>query len=397
MSVKLPQDITQPLDIPFSISNFGLYVIKVTARCKSGNLFELQGGQDLRIEIDDIKFREVPAKDKPQYNNTPPAWNGAELKGLAKTVFFILPLNKGNHILKCIATGGSRIELFEIKPIEELRELTFELNLQAEDGDRRPWCTFAFIKLPLQSVKADISVSWHLFDGDDVKLIIDNKIKENVQSKLWRYWIWSARPWNILTNLHREIKTFTTNLVPGLHYVEFWADKTPILHWVSFDFGNFKLKRIPDAFDPEWTGDFQDDTDEMLLARLVFGESENQSREAKIWTGGSVLNRVKAHVWPNTIPGVILQKGQYDPFKTSDDNFKKLVNPLHTTDKLRIIAWNESLEIARKLLSGDLKNPTTATHFHGVGVTKEWFIENNVPNGKFLKKIGDTYFYWSPN
>lgn len=63
----------------------------------------------------------------------------------------------------------------------------------------------------------------------------------------------------------------------------------------------------------------------------------------------------------------------------------------------KIAAWYESLQIARKLVSGELVNPTTATHFHGVGVTKEWFIEHVVPKGKFLKKIDDTYFYSSPN
>jgi len=34
---------------------------------------------------------------------------------------------------------------------------------------------------------------------------------------------------------------------------------------------------------------------------------------------------------------------------------------------------------------------------NGKGVTRKWFEKNVVPNGKFLKKIGDTYFYWSPN
>lgn len=389
MSVKLPKDIIQPLTIPFSVLNFGLHVIKIVARCKVG--------QDLRVEIDSIKLREVPAKDKPQYNNIPPAWNGSELKGLDKTVFYILPLNKGDHILKCIPSEGSVIIFFDVNPINDLREIVFGLNLKAEEGDRRPWCTFAFINLPLLSLGADVSVAWHLFDGDDIKLIIDNEIKKNAGSKFWKHWIWSARPWNILSKPHREIKEFATDLAQGMHYIELWADKTPILHSVSFDLGNFKLVRIPDEFDPEWTGDFNDDTDEMLLARLIYGESENQSREAKIWTGGAVLNRVKAPAWPDTIHGVILQKGQYDPFKLKDQNYEKIKNPLQTTDALKISSWVESFHIARGLISGELNNPTTATHFHGVGVTKEWFIEHVVPEGKFLKRIDDTYFYWSPN
>jgi hypothetical protein len=43
------------------------------------------------------------------------------------------------------------------------------------------------------------------------------------------------------------------------------------------------------------------------------------------------------------------------------------------------------------------ENPTEATHFYGVGQNRESFEKNVVPDGKFIKKIGDTYFYWSPN
>lgn len=113
MSATFPQDIAQSLDIPFSIEKFGLYALKVVARCQSGDLLGIRGGQDLRIEIDDVKLREVPPKDKPQYINIPSAWNGTELKGLTKTIFFILPLNKGSHTIKFISTKGARIESFE--------------------------------------------------------------------------------------------------------------------------------------------------------------------------------------------------------------------------------------------------------------------------------------------
>ena len=52
---------------------------------------------------------------------------------------------------------------------------------------------------------------------------------------------------------------------------------------------------------------------------------------------------------------------------------------------------------AQGILSGKIKNPTEATHFHGQGVSQEWFLENIVPNSRFIKQIDDTFFYWSPN
>ena len=398
MSEELSKDIAQTLEIPFSAAKFGLYALRIVARCQSGDLLGLRGGQDLRVEIDDIKLREIPQKDKPQYNNIPPSWNGTELKGLTKTVFFILPLNKGFHTLKFIPTKGAHVESFEVRPIEDLRKVVFRLNDQAEDGDGRPWYTFAFLNLPLLSLTADISVSWHFLDGDDVKLIIDNRIEKNTNSKLWKYWLWSARPWQVFFGAIRESKTLTTHLTTDIHYIEFWVDKTPIFHTITFDLGDYLLKRIPTVENPEWTANFADDTNEMLLARLILGEAENQSREAKIWVGGAVFNRVKAKAWQNSIHEVILQKDQYDTFKSSNINFPKITDPFNEDkSQLRLKNWQECYEIAQKLLSEEITNPTIATHFHGIGVTKEWFLEHLVPQGKFLKQIDDTYFYWSPN
>jgi len=96
---------------------------------------------------------------------------------------------------------------------------------------------------------------------------------------------------------------------------------------------------------------------------------------------------------------VILQEGQFDPFKPKDPNFSKIINPLGYK-KVREIdkkSWYECYKIASNIVLRKIDNPTEATHFHGIGVVRSWFEKKVVPNGKFLKKIGDTYFYWSPN
>ena len=43
--------------------------------------------------------------------------------------------------------------------------------------------TFVFVDLPLKSLSADITTRWHFWDGDDVKLIIDNEIQKNNSKK----------------------------------------------------------------------------------------------------------------------------------------------------------------------------------------------------------------------
>lgn len=94
---------------------------------------------------------------------------------------------------------------------------------------------------------------------------------------------------------------------------------------------------------------------------------------------------------------MILQEKQYDPFKTSDVNFSKIIDPLKDADRDTKKAWYVCYEIASDIISDKMKNPTEATHFHGRGISRTWFEKYVVPNGKFLKKIRDTYFYWSPN
>ena len=131
--------ITENFDYDFEISKRGLYTISITASCRSGKQIGERGGEDLRIEIDEVKLREVPAKDKEQYKDIPTAWNGTKLNGLKKTVVFILQLERGNHKITFIPYKGAKLENLEIKELGQfVKHSEFNFNKQAESGDRRP-------------------------------------------------------------------------------------------------------------------------------------------------------------------------------------------------------------------------------------------------------------------
>ena len=49
-----------------------------------------------------------------------------------------------------------------------------------------------------------------------------------------------------------------------------------------------------------------------LLARLIYGEARGESYTGQVAVGAVVLNRVKSSSFPNTIAGVIYQKGAFD-------------------------------------------------------------------------------------
>ena len=153
--------------------------------------------------------------------------------------------------------------------------------------------------------------------------------------------------------------------------------------------------------DPKWTDDFLDDSEEIILARLIFGEANGQPREAKEWVGWTVINRSRAKSWwPNNIHGVILQSGQYDAFKTNSPVYKKIVDPLGYEDVKNSDkeSWFDCYEIAKKIVGDQNNGPTTTTHFHSFKEKADIVMfEKLIPKGKFLKKIGDLYFYSSPN
>jgi hypothetical protein len=211
MDKNFPQKVTDNTQTEFTIDQFGLYAINITASCEKGH--------DLKVEIDEKQFREIPATENIQTYDIPPAWNGTELKGLKKTVVFLLKLNKGTHTVKFLPKTEVIVEDFNYEVIPDWQKIDFNLELQAQDGDRRPWVAFVLSDLPLESITAEASVSWHWFDGDDVKLIIDNKAEENSSSKRWKYWIWHASPFQIFSGSKKEQKTFSKNLPQGIHYI----------------------------------------------------------------------------------------------------------------------------------------------------------------------------------
>ncbi|MBI5222062.1 MAG: cell wall hydrolase [Candidatus Magasanikbacteria bacterium] len=377
----------------FSVDSDGFYSVFISAICKKRNY--------LRAEIDTLALKGVLPKSKNEYFNVPPAWNGNELKGVSKTVVLIIKLSQGNHNLKFVPKGEAEMMLEpKITLLDKSGLVTLFKDVQSEEKDCQPWIVVALINLPLAIMDISVSCKKKFLDSDDVKLIIDSRIQKNSQA-IWRGKNWFWRGWQLKGKIQTD--RFYPNLPTGVHYVELWADRTPVLKNLDILIAkDASIKRIPTADDPEWTGDFFDDPEEIILARLIFGDARNQSQEAKEWVGWSVINRTKANSWwPDNIHGAILQAGQYDALKSTDSNFTKIINPLgfKNVNDLEKKSWFECCEIAKGILAGGAFNPTTATHFHSFidKLDIERFEKNIVPKGKFLKKIGQLYFYWSPN
>jgi hypothetical protein len=125
------------------------------------------------------------------------------------------------------------------------------------------------------------------------------------------------------------------------------------------------------------TDDFNKDSEERLLARLIFGEAEGCSKIEKIAVAYTVLNREK--IRNMELKEVILQPFQYSCFNTDFDSSTFLKKPLEHNKK----EFLDCLTIAQKVLGGKYKDPTGgADYYYQPKMVKEPYY------WKYLIKIG---------
>mgnify|MGYP002559402137 FL=1 len=77
-----------------------------------------------------------------------------------------------------------------------------------------------------------------------------------------------------------------------------------------------------------------------LLARLINGEARGESYEGQVAVGAVIMNRVKSAKFPNTIAGVIYQKGQFSC--VTDGQFNVAIEENSTVYKAAQDAMNGS-------------------------------------------------------
>jgi len=231
------------LNHEIKITKAGLVAVFVSARCKSKKQINSNVDEDLRVEINSARFREIPPRKYIQLFNIPPAFNGSKLKRLKKTVVFLTVLTKGKHIISLIPKNSAFVEEIKVKELSGMQKVKFDINEQAEDGDRRPWYAFVLLDLPLANIKAEATIKYRLSDSDDIKLLIDNKAQKQSKSVLHRFWIWAGSSLKkVLKQEASKEYFFETNLPQATHYIEFYADKTPALSFIYFNLSYTETK-----------------------------------------------------------------------------------------------------------------------------------------------------------
>lgn len=115
--------------------------------------------------------------------------------------------------------------------------------------------------------------------------------------------------------------------------------------------------------------DFRKDSEDVLLAKALYGEGRGQTIEERVEIAGTIVERLNDSKkrYGNNLQDVLL-RGGYSCFGSSDPNRKKLENPAIYQDE----KFQECLRIARDVRSGKVKPQLRATHYHPPTIYPYW-------------------------
>lgn len=233
--LEKPTPVSKSLLLKFSVDNSQWYLITISARVKDEKQLNSTDDEDLQIEIDGKKFPLLTNKQR--YKDSPAAFSGGKSHDKLQTNFYILKLDSTEHAITLISDREALVETVNIEPITTFPRLSLELDQQAEQANDRSWLNFVLIDLPLTSFSVKGKIEWRFPDGDDIKIIVDGKIKKNLFSIRHKNWIFTSNVLSKLFGKETVEEVFTENLPKEkLHYIEIWADERPTAYFIEFNF-----------------------------------------------------------------------------------------------------------------------------------------------------------------
>lgn len=151
-----------------------------------------------------------------------------------------------------------------------------------------------------------------------------------------------------------------------------------------------RLERKVDMLSRYETDSFYDDDLDVLVARLMLGETENYRNIDKIAVAWVALNRTKAY--STDLKTEILRPYQFSCFNPGTDSEAFLKKPLDHSPLKYTQEFPQDLELAKNFLAGKYSDPTYgATHYYNPDIIHG--IPLDFRGLKFIRKIGPHKFY----
>lgn len=253
MKKEFRREVNSPLAYPFETETEGAYAVTVRASCKPGwrnrwwlklkgffeDTFDLHlDDEDLRIEIDGIVFKKP--KGKKGLFNSPAAFSGTKILGKTKTVIFLLHLAKGSHTIKFIPDGSPYLGEVEINQFVAPLKFVLQPNTRAENENYYAWYTLTVVDQPVYfvSLTAQTGAQQEDNDDDDLKIMIDGEVQKRPGNKHPHAYFCGFSAKGKEETFTKEIK-----LPKGTHYLELFADKTPLFRSIELTLSGERLLR----------------------------------------------------------------------------------------------------------------------------------------------------------
>lgn len=130
-----------------------------------------------------------------------------------------------------------------------------------------------------------------------------------------------------------------------------------------------------------------------VVTLTLWGEARNQPIEGVIAVGCVIRNRVNDPQWWGTdYISVCRKPKQFSCWNSGvDPNHRAvmaLVDRVQRGEAIVDPSYDECRWVADGIMRGMLRDRTTATHYHAVGVAPAW-----AKKAKLLERIGDHLFY----
>lgn len=123
------------------------------------------------------------------------------------------------------------------------------------------------------------------------------------------------------------------------------------------------------------------------LARNIYWEAASEPFEGKVGVAQVTLNRVEDGRFGRDVCGVVYAKNVV--YEKVVCQFSWYCEPHHKTRPVHPALWNESMEVAKKVLLEGFRLPSLkeALYFHADYITPRW------PNMQYVGKFGAHLFY----
>ena len=231
----------------FVVTKPAWHVIKITAKAVNEKQNESTDDDDLRVEINGYRFgKYAPQVGIEHYKgfDISASWNGATLKGNAKTIYFFVYLtNLGQNLLRFYADGKPHIENIEIYELDETHfhiENVEPVRTVNTDRGGIPLLSFIFLgpapKEFIISASCQSGKQKNNTDGDNIKILLNGEIIKNGRSPIsdkYKNFYFSG---DQLKGANKNLTFTATDFKSLENSIEILYDQSPTINNINIKF-----------------------------------------------------------------------------------------------------------------------------------------------------------------